>query len=134
MVLCTSGVCIVENDGQTMTGTLGEFYVTLDDGFEYQFLEVALHLIVDLVSQSQTTVVHRQQETFNLQLRVQFVLDDLDGVQQFADTLKGEVLTLYRDDDGVGSCQGIDGDEAQRRRTVDEDIVVFLLHRCQHIF
>ena len=133
MVLRTGGVCVVEDHGQTVAGTLRQFHVTLDDGLEHQFLEVALHLVVDLVGQSEATVVHRQQESLDLQLRIQLVLDDLDRVEQFADAFEGEVLTLHGDDHRVGGCQCVDGDEAQRRRTVDEDVVVVVLYGCEHI-
>ena len=53
-----------------MTGTLREFYVTLDDCLEYQFLEVTFHLVVDLVCQSESTVVHRQEESLDLELGI----------------------------------------------------------------
>ena len=86
MVLGTCGVGVVENDGQTVAGAFRELHVALDDGLENQFLEMAFHLVVDLVGQAQTTVVHGQQESLDLQFRVEFALDDLDGVEQFADT------------------------------------------------
>ena len=35
--------------------------------------------------------------------KVQLVLDDADGVQQFRDTLEGKVLTLHGDDHRIGS-------------------------------
>ena len=73
MILGSCRVCIIENDRQTMAGSLGELHVALDDGLEHQFLEVALHLVVDLVGQSQTTVVHRQQEALDLELGIQLV-------------------------------------------------------------
>ena len=126
MVLATCRVCIVQDHGQSVARSLGELDITLDDGLEHQFLEVALHLVVDLVGQAQTTVEHRQQETFDLQVRVQLVFDDLDGVEQLADTLQCKVFALYGDDHGVGSRQGIDGDEAQGGGTVNQDIVVLL--------
>ena len=97
-----------------MARCLRELDVTLDNGLEYEFLDVALHFIVDLVGETQTTVLHCQLESFYLQLRVQFVLDNLNGVQQLADTLQGKILSLHRYNYGVGSCQRIHGDEAQR--------------------
>ena len=45
-------------DGQSVAGTLGELDVALYDGAEDQFLEVALHLVVDLAGQTQAAVVH----------------------------------------------------------------------------
>lgn len=97
-----------------MAGTLREFDVALYDGAEDQFLEVALHLVVDLAGQAQAAVIHREQETLDLELRVEFALDDLDGVEQLADALQGEILTLHGDDDAVGCRQRIDRDQTER--------------------
>ena len=92
---------------------------------------MALHLVVYLVCQTQTLVVHRQQETLNLQLRVQTFLHNLDGAQQLRDTLQCKIFTLHGDDDAVGGCQRIHRDEAQRGRTVYQDVVVLLAYRLQ---
>ena len=43
------------------------------------------HFIVNLVGLAQTRVVHRQQEAFDFEGRVQLGLDDFNGIQQFAD-------------------------------------------------
>ena len=66
-----------------MARSLGEFHIAADDGFEHQLLEMALHLIVNLIGKAQTTVEHRQQEAFNLELRIEAALDDAN-VDRFA--------------------------------------------------
>ena len=63
---------------------------------------------------------------------VELRLDDLDGVEQFADTFKGKVLALHGDDHRVGCRERVDGDEAQRGRAVDEDVVVFREEGFEH--
>ena len=54
MVLRTGGVGVIENDRQSVTGTLGEFDIALNDGLEHQLLEVALYLVVNLIGKAQT--------------------------------------------------------------------------------
>ena len=98
--------------------SVAQFHVALDDGLEHQFLEVAFHFVVDLVGLSQARVVHRQQEAFDFEGRVQLRLDDLDGVQQLADAFEREVFGLHGDDDRVGGGKRVDGNESQRRRAV----------------
>lgn len=98
-----------------MTGTLRQFDITLDNGFEDQFLEMAFHLIVNLVGEAKAGVVHRQQESLNLQFRVQLAFDNTDGIEQFADTLQCEVFTLHGDDDGIGCCQRVHRNQSQGR-------------------
>lgn len=84
VVLCSCRLGIVEDCRQTMARCLREFYVSLYDRLEDEFLEMALHLVVYLPCEAETLVIHRQQEAFYLQLRVEFGLDNLDGVEQLA--------------------------------------------------
>ncbi len=121
--------CIVEDDWETVARTLAQLHVALDDGLEHQFLEVALHLVVNLVGKAEAAVVHRKQETFYLEFRIQLALDDLDGVEQFADTFQCKVFTLHWDDHAVGCGKRVHCDETQRWGTVDEDIIVFFADR-----
>ena len=116
-----------------MRRCFAQTYVTRDDGVEYQVTEVTLHLFVYLVTQTQTVVEHRQEEALNAQLRVEFGLDDLDGVEQFSDTLQREELTLYGDDDAVACCERIDGDESQGRTAVDQDIIVLVAYLIEDV-
>ena len=37
-------------------------------------------------------------------------------------------MALYGNDDRVGCCERVDGDEAERRRAVDDDVIVFFLY------
>lgn len=115
-----------------MAGALRQFDITLDDGLEDQ-LEMAFHLIVNLVGKAKARVVHRQQESLNLQFRVQLAFDNTDGVEQFADTLQCEILTLHGDDDGIGGCQRIHRNQSQGRGAVNEDIVIVITDRSQKL-
>ena len=93
-----------------------------------------LHLIVDLIGQTQAAVVHGQQETFNLQLLVELTLNNFDGAQQLTDTFQGEVFALHWDDHRIGCRECIYRDEPQGRATVDKDEIVFLFNRVLEVF
>ena len=94
-----------------MRRSLAQTHVTRNHRIEDQIPEVAFHLFIDLVAESQTVVEHRQQETLDLQIGVQFGLDDLDCIEQFGDTLQRKELALHRNDHTVAGGQGIDGDQ-----------------------
>ena len=113
VILGSGGVCVIQDGGQTVAWGFAQFDVALYDGVEHQFLEVAFHFIVNLVGLAQARVVHRQQETFDFECRVQFRLDNLDGVQQFADTFQCKVFRLYGDNHGVGCGERVDGNQSQ---------------------
>ena len=133
MVFRTCRVGIVENHGQSVAWTLAELHVALYDGLENEFLEVSFHFVVYLIGQSETTVVHSQQKSFNLERWVQLALDYLDGVEQLGDTLKCEVFALHGYDDRVGSCERIYGNQSERGAAVDEYVVVLVAYLIEHI-
>ena len=93
---------------------------------------MTFHLIIDLVCKTKASVIHRQQESLYLQLGVQFAFDNLYRVQQLADSLKCEILTLHGYYHGVGCRQRIHRNQSQRRRTVDQDIIVVVPYRLEH--
>ena len=86
-----------------MRRCFAEAHIARNDGIEDQVAEVTLDFFVNLITEAQTIVKHRQQETFNLELRVEFRLDDFDGVEQFGDTLERKEFTLHRDDNAITS-------------------------------
>ena len=112
VVACSCRVGIVEYDRQSVAWALAKLDVALDDGLENEFLEVTFHLVVDLVGQSEAAVIHGQEEPFYLESWVELALNDLDGVEQLANSLECEVLTLHGNDDRIGCCQCIHGDES----------------------
>ena len=102
MVFRTCRVGIVENHGQSVAWTLAELHVALNDGLEHKLLEVSFHLVVYLIGQSESAVVHCQQEALNLERRVELALDNLDGIEQLGDAFECKVLALHGYDDRVG--------------------------------
>ena len=100
---------------------LAQADVSWYDGVEHHVAEMSLELLVYLVSESQTGIVHRKQESLDLKRRIKTRLYDADGVDEFGDTFKGKILGLYRNNDRIGCRQSIDSDQAERRRAVDDD-------------
>ena len=91
-------VDVVEQCRNAVRGCFREFDIALDYGLKHQFLEMALHFIIDLVGKTQSAVVHSEEEPLNLQLRIQSHLNHADGVEQLRDTFEREILTLHGDD------------------------------------
>ena len=56
------------------------------------------------------------------EIRIERALDLLDRLQQLAEALEGEELALQRHQDRMRGRHGVDGQEVQRRRAVDQDI------------
>nr|BFF15790.1 hypothetical protein GCM10025699_70930 [Microbacterium flavescens] len=87
------------------------------------------HIGHDLLREIGASVVHGQEDARHGQTGVEVLLDQLDVAQQLTQTLEGVILALDRDQDFSCSDEGIDRQEPERRRAVDEDVVVALTGR-----
>ena len=63
--------------------------------------------------------------------RVEVVADEVDRGDELGQALQGVVLALDRDQRGIRRGQGVDRQEAERGRAVDEDVVVVLPDRVE---
>ena len=124
---------IVEDCGQTVGRSLRELDVTLNNGSEHQFLEMPLHLVINLVGQTQAAVIHRKEKTFNFQSGIQPLLNHAYGVEQLADTFQSEIFALHGNDYRIGRRKGIHRNETERGRAVDDDEIVVGLDGFEHL-
>ena len=84
---------VVQDDALAMARSLPEAGVPVDDRLQHQILEMCTHLVHHLIRQSETRVVHRQQDAFHFKGRVELVLHDFDGVEQLAQPLARSIRT-----------------------------------------
>ena len=70
-----------------MTGGFAEPHRTRNDTFIHLRPEEAANLLDYIAGQLRPEVCHRQQYSFNLQLRVQVLLDQTDRFQQLTQAL-----------------------------------------------
>src|SRR6266567_4441304 len=57
----------------------------------------------------------------------------MNSVEELGKALQCVVFTLQRNKKGVGSGEHVDRDEAQRRRTIDEDEVIMVAYRSHAV-
>ena len=110
-------------DGQAVAGRLAQAHVARNDRREHLALEVLLHLGDDLQAQVGARVEHREHDALNLQAAIERLLHARDRTHQRGDALQRVVFALNRDEHAVGSAQGVDRDQAQGGRTVDEHVI-----------
>lgn len=128
-----AGLLVVNQRRHAEAGGFGEAHVTRDDGAVEGVAEMLLQLRGDIVGQADARIVHGPQQTLDLQRRVEQLADALDAVHQVGQPLQRVVLALHGDDHAVGGGQRVDGEHRQRRRAVDEDVVVVLADRRQRV-
>jgi hypothetical protein len=82
------------------------------------------HLIGHLGGQAGAGVEHRQHDPEYVEPRIQRARHQVERAPELAEPLERVVLTLDGDDDGVRRGEAVDGEEAERRRAVEQDVVV----------
>ena len=92
----------------------------------------------DLSGVSGAHIDHGEPYPVDLQIRVDPILDLLDGVLQQGDCAQGEELGHQRDDHPVGGGECVDGQQPQAGLAVDDDHVVVIRDGAQgageHLF
>jgi hypothetical protein len=85
----------------------------------------------DLVRELRPSVVHDEHDGGHLQLGIETATDEIDVAEQLPQTLQRVVLALDGDEHLAGGGQAVDGQETQRRGTVDEEELVVVLHHVE---
>ena len=114
----------VERDRQAVAGGLGQPDVPRDDRVEDPVAEMPSNLRGDVGGQVRPAVEHRQDDALQGERRIEVVADEIDGAEQLGQPFECVVLALERHEDRVGGGECIDGEQPERWRAVDEDVVV----------
>src|SRR3990170_5868076 len=112
---------IVQQHRLAVARRLGERHIAVNDGGVDFVAEIFAHFLRHLVGQVVPAVVHGEEHAFDGKVGVQVLLDELDGVHESRQAFEGIVLALHGNEHAVGSGQRVHGQEAERRRAVDED-------------
>src|SRR5579871_3683018 len=106
-----------------MAGRFGKTYVSRD-GCGKQFVaEEILQLSHDLLRQVRALVKHRQDDALDREGRIELCTNALDRIEQLADSFQRKILTLHWNQNGIGGYQGIQGQQIESRRAVQNDVL-----------
>src|SRR5579859_5731721 len=126
----TSLRLVLEN-AQTFHRRLRIAHRLADPRLEDEIAEVLLQDLDRLARVQRAAVEHRRQDPLDRHLRIQVLADHAQRVLELHQAAQRQVLALDRHDDAVRSDQRVDRQQAERRRRVDQDVVVAALHRQQ---
>ena len=114
-----------------MGRSFAEFDVAGYHRFEH--VEVRPYFVGHLVGQGVAFVEHRQNDASHRQLWIVQVTDAVDGCHQLRQTFQSVVFALHRDHDLVGTAQCIDGEQSQRRRAIQDEVVVLVAKGSEYL-
>src|SRR5579883_2478145 len=124
-------LAVVEVDRLAVAGRFGEADVARDDRAQQLVAEVLGQLRRDVVRQVVAHVVHGAQQALDLELRIEPRAHRLDRVEQARQAFQREVFALDRNQHAVRRGEGVDREQVQRRRAVDQDRLVLVAEREQ---
>ena len=117
-----------------MARRLGQAHVARDHGLVDLFAEEFAHLVHDLIGQLRAAVVHGHDDALHRQFRIQALIAHFDAAHEVGNALERVIFALHRDKHAVGRDERVDRQQLERRRTVNEDEVVIVLHRGERSF
>src|SRR4030095_8626880 len=120
-----TGPEIVKHDRSAVAGRFRETHVAWDDGVEHLPWKVSIDLIANLEREARSAVEHREQDPEQVETGIQLLPNELHRLlEQVSKALERVELALQRDEHPIGCDQRVDRQETERRRAIDDDVVV----------
>ena len=110
---------------------LAEPDVARDDGAKHFLLEELADVGRDLLPEIRPLVEHRQQHAFDVERRIERRAHAAHRADEIGEPFEREVLAVQRNQHGVGGDERVQRQQAERRRTVDEDVVELVAQRLE---
>src|SRR5437588_1686945 len=107
---------VVQDNRFAERRSLAEANVARDDRRIDLLGEMGAHFFGDLSREVHPLVVHRQDDPFDIERRIDGVANALDRRQKLRDSLEREVLALHRHENRIGGGESVDREKAERRR------------------
>ena len=125
---------LVGEHGGALDRSLGETDRLADARVVDQVAEVLAQDLVRLARVRQALVVHRRHDADDLDARVQVLAHHRERVLELHEPAQRQVLGLHRDDHAGRRDERVDRQQPERRRRIDQDVVVAILDRSQRLF
>src|SRR5439155_6080016 len=126
VAFCAGAIRVVEHDGFPERRSLAEPDISRYHSTIYTIGEETAGLLRDLLRALEARVVHGEQHAFDPERWVEMVLHATEGSHELRQPLESQVLALERNDHRVSGREGVDRQQAQRGRAVDEGVLVLV--------
>jgi len=121
--LSTGGTGVIGHDGLAIAGRLRHSDGAGDRDSERLAGEVTADLVRHLSGEAGASVVHREDDGSEDEIRVEIDRDAVDRSHKLADSFKGVVLGLDGQEKLGGGDQGVEREESEGGWAVEDDIV-----------
>src|SRR5436190_1682370 len=128
-----AGAKVVEHHGLAMAWGLAEPNVPRDHRLEDFAREVTLHLVPHLQSEARPPIEHREHDPLDCEPWVQPLAHEFHRLEEVRQTFECIELALQRHQYAIRRRQGVDGQQPERWRTVNDDVAVGVEDRGQRV-
>ena len=122
---------VVQHNRLPKARRLGETHVARDGDREHLRPEVLRGLVRHLLREIEPRVVHREKDAIDREGWVEVSLHEFHGIEELRQALERVVLALDRNEHAVGGREHVEGQQAERRGTVDYDVLILLANVAQ---
>jgi hypothetical protein len=84
----------------------------------------------DLLRERGAIIVHREKNPLYREGRINCSAQSHQRIQKLGNAFQCEILALDWDEDGIACREGIQSEKVERRRTIDQHVVVARLNIC----
>src|SRR5207245_3538165 len=129
-----TGFEIVKHDRPAVAWRFRDANVPWNDRVEDLPWEISVDLVADLEGEARTAVEHREHDPQQIESGVELLPNKLHGLpEQIGQPFQRVELALERDDNAISRDERVDREEAERRRAIDDDVVVRGRDRFEHV-
>jgi hypothetical protein len=111
-----------------VTRSFGQTNISWNDGCENLRAEEAAQVGGHLARERGALVIHREQDSFDAERRIQRAANAHQCIEKFGDAFESVVFALDRNEDGVAGDERIQRKQVQRGRAVNDDESVILFY------
>jgi hypothetical protein len=115
---------VVEYDGHAVAWCLGQANISRDHCVENLCSKECSKICSDLLRKRRAIVIHRQKNAFDSERRIDGAAKSGERIEQFRDAFQGQELALDRNHDCVCCGQGVQSQDIERGRAIDEYEVI----------
>src|SRR2546423_3667587 len=121
---CSIALGLVDGDRNARGGRFADLYGLTDHGGEHLVISEILERVEHVAREDRAAVIERREQPVHLETWGEPRLHGLGDLEKCCDTFERVVLRLHRDDHAGRRDERVQREQAERRRAVDEDVVV----------
>lgn len=125
---------VVEQNGLAVAGSFGEPHIPRNHAFEDLRAKETSEIGSDLARESRSLVIHSEDDALDGEGRIERSANTHQGIEQLGNAFESKVFALDGNQHRVAGNQGIQRDEVESGRTIDDDEAILRAELVDDVF